>query len=60
MTSIENTDKKKYFIFRNDRKLTGDELTFEEATQELERWRKILKKWPDGTHVRMVEVTPKY
>lgn len=52
MEKLENKNAK-YIIMRDDRKISDEELTFEEATEELNRWKKILKRWPDGTKVRM-------
>lgn len=46
----------KYIVMRNDRPITNEELTLEEAQKELERWEKILTRWPDGTKVRLQEV----
>jgi hypothetical protein len=48
--------KAKYIVMRNDRPITNEELTFEEAMSELTRWENILKRWPDGTKVRIEEV----
>lgn len=54
---METTEKKpKYIVMRNDKPITNEELTLEEAQNELERWEKILKRWPDGTKVRLEEV----
>jgi hypothetical protein len=50
----------KYMVMRDDRKISDEELTLEEATKELERWRKILKKWPDGTKVRIEQIKRQY
>lgn len=52
---MEKTNEK-YIVMRDDRKITGEELSFEDATKELERWQKIIKKWPDGTKVRIEPV----
>lgn len=49
-------DEQKYVVMRNDKKITGEELTLDEATKELERWQNILKRWPDGTTVRIEPV----
>lgn len=46
----------KYIIMRDDKPMSNEELTLEEAKKELERWKIILKRWPDGTTVRMEEV----
>ena len=54
MDIVEN--KTKYIVMRNDKPITNEELTLEEATKELERWAAILKRWPDGTKVRIEEV----
>jgi hypothetical protein len=54
---METTEKKvKYIVMRNDRPITNEELTLDEAKDELARWEKILKRWPDGTKVRLEEV----
>lgn len=54
---MEVTEKRnKYIVMRNDRPITTEELTLEEAKKELERWETILKRWPDGTKVRIEEV----
>lgn len=55
---METTEKKanKYIVMRNDKPITNEELTLEEAKDELERWQNILKRWPDGTKVRIEEV----
>lgn len=54
---MEVTEKKvKYIVMRNDRPITNEELTLEEAKSELARWETILKRWPDGTKVRIEEV----
>jgi len=46
----------KYIVMRNDKPITNEELTIDEAKKELERWETILKRWPDGTKVRLEEV----
>jgi hypothetical protein len=46
----------KYVVMRNDKKITDEELSFDEAKRELERWENILKRWPDGTKVRIEPV----
>lgn len=51
------SDNKKYVVMRDDRKITDELLTLKEATEELERWKKILKRWPDGTKVRIETVS---
>ena len=57
MMYMENTEKKtKYIIMRNDKPITNEELTLDEAREELGRWEKILQRWPDGTKVRLEEV----
>jgi hypothetical protein len=53
---METVEKTKYVVMRDDKKITDDELSLEEATKELERWKKILKRWPDGTKVRIEPV----
>lgn len=54
---MELVEKKvKYIVMRNDKPITNEELTLEEAKDELERWENILKRWPDGTKVRIQEV----
>lgn len=54
---METTEKRaKYIVMRNDRPITNEELTLEEAKDELDRWEKILKRWPDGTKVKIEEV----
>jgi len=55
---METTEKKatKFIVMRNDRPITNEELTLEEAKSELTRWEQILKRWPDGTKVRIEEV----
>lgn len=51
---MEITEKSdKYIVMRNDKPITNEELTLEEAQQELERWQNILKRWPDGTKVKI-------
>jgi hypothetical protein len=50
-TEIENNSK--YIIMRDDKPISNEELSFDEAKKELERWQNILKRWPDGTKVRM-------
>ncbi len=50
-------DKNKYVVMRDDRKISEEELTLEEATKELERWKIILKRWPDGSKVRIEQVS---
>jgi hypothetical protein len=47
----KHTDK--YVVMRDNIKISNDEFTLEEATNELNRWKAILKKWPDGTKVRI-------
>ena len=47
----------KFIVMRNDRPITNEELTLEEAKKELDRWQTILKRWPDGTKVRIQEIT---
>lgn len=54
MEKIEKSVK--YIIMRNDKPLSNEELTLEDANKELERWQKILKRWPDGTSVKMKEI----
>ena len=54
---METEKTVKYKIMRNDRPISNEELTLEEAKKELERWQTILKRWPDGTKVRIQEVT---
>lgn len=54
MESIEK--KSKYIVMRNDRPISTEELTLDEAKKELERWENILKRWPDGTKVHIEEV----
>lgn len=56
MDIIEELDKKKYIVMRNDKPITNEQLTLEEAKKELERWQNILKRWPDGTKVRLEPV----
>ncbi len=56
MNLVDELDKKRYIVMRNDKPLTGEELTLEEAKKELERWQNILKRWPDGTKVRIEPV----
>lgn len=46
----------KYVVMRDERKISDEELSLEEATRELERWNKILERWPDGTKVRIEPV----
>jgi hypothetical protein len=46
----------KYKVMRNDKPITNEELTLEEAQKELNRWKQILKRWPDGTTVRLEPV----
>lgn len=53
---MEEEKNIKYVIIRDDRKITGEELSLEEAKLELERWQKILKRWPDGTSVKIEQV----
>jgi hypothetical protein len=54
---MEVTEKKvKYIVMRNDKPLSNEELTLEEANQELERWQNVLKRWPDGSKLSIVEV----
>ncbi len=54
---MEVTEKPaKYIVMRNDKPITDEELTLEEANKELERWNTILKRWPDGSKVRIQEV----
>lgn len=55
MKSVEE-NVAKYIILRNDKKLSGEVLTLEEAQDELKRWETILKRWPDGSKVRIEEV----
>ena len=50
------TKKSKYIVMRNDKPITNEELSLEDAQKELERWEAILKRWPDGTKVRIEEV----
>jgi len=40
-----------YIVMRNDKPSTGEKLTLEEAQKELDRWKKILKRFPDGSKV---------
>ena len=54
MESIEK--KSKYIVMRNDRPISTEELTLDEAKKELERWENILKRWPDGTKDHIEEV----
>lgn len=46
----------RYRVMRNDKPITNEELTLEEAQEELERWQNILKRWPDGSKMRIEEV----
>lgn len=55
MKSVEE-NVAKYIVLRNDKKLSGEVLTLEEAQDELKRWETILKRWPDGSKVRIEEV----
>jgi hypothetical protein len=48
--------EKKYLVMRNDKPISNEELTLGEAKKELERWNNILKRWPDGTKVRIEEI----
>lgn len=50
---MEEKNNEKYIVMRNDIPITTEELTLEEATKELERWQTILKRFPDGTKVRL-------
>jgi hypothetical protein len=56
MDLIDAIDKGRYIVMRNDKPITDEELTLEEAKKELERWKNILKRWPDGTKVRLEPV----
>lgn len=51
MALADEIDKMRYKVMRNDKPVTNEELTLEEAKKELERWQNILKRWPDGTKV---------
>ena len=53
-TALDNT---KYVVMRDDKKISDEELTLKEATEELKRWKKILKRWPDGTTVRIEQIS---
>jgi hypothetical protein len=52
----EVKDTTKYVVLRNERRTSQDEMTLEEATEELKRWQNIIKRWPDGSKVRIEEV----
>jgi hypothetical protein len=56
MNIVDTLNSKKYIVMRNDKPITNEELTLEEAKKELERWHRILKRWPDGTKVRLEPV----
>lgn len=56
MALADEIDKMRYKVMRNDKPVTNEELTLEEAKKELERWQNILKRWPDGTKVRLEPV----
>lgn len=53
---LESQSDTKYTVMRNDRRITDEELSLEDAQKELERWQNILKRWPDGTKVRIEPV----
>jgi hypothetical protein len=56
MALSDEVEKMRYKVMRNDKPVTNEELTLEEAQQELNRWQNILKRWPDGTRVRLEPV----
>lgn len=49
-------NKKKYVVVRSGLRVSDTEYDNpSEATAEVEYWRKIIKRWPDGTVVEVVE-----
>ena len=46
----------KYRVMRNDIKISDEEMTLEEATDELNRLEARLKKWPDGSKLRLEQI----
>jgi dsDNA-binding SOS-regulon protein len=49
--------EKKYTVVRSGVPITNEEMSLEEAKKELDRWQKILARWPDGTKVKIQEIT---
>lgn len=50
---MEESKNVKYIVMRDDRPISDEKFSLEEAQKELERWDNILKRWPDGTKVRI-------
>lgn len=45
---------KKYIVLRNGYKVSETEHdSYEDAEKELEDWNKIIKRWPDGSILRI-------
>ncbi len=49
-------EKKKYVVVRSGLRVSDLEYDSPaEATQELEHWKSVIKRWPDGSVVVVVE-----
>jgi hypothetical protein len=49
-------EKKKYVVVRSGLRVSDLEYDSPaEATQELEHWKSVIKRWPDGSVVAVVE-----
>lgn len=52
--------KKKYVVTRNGIRVSEFEYdSMEETSHEVAHWNKILKTWPDGTHITVEEYNDK-
>jgi hypothetical protein len=53
--SSSNPDKK-YIVVRDGRRVSEHEYNSKhDATQELNFWKKVVSRWPDGTKLDIVE-----
>lgn len=61
MTNPSNkTNNSRYVVIRNDVRVSDLEYsTKEEAKSEYDHWNKIIKRWPDGSKLEIVELKGK-
>jgi hypothetical protein len=59
MTALEEekpTTINKYMVTRNDIRISDEQFTLEDAKKELSRLESILKRWPDGSIIKIVPI----
>lgn len=53
---MSDTKNKKYVVVRSGLRVSDQEYDApNDAKPEVEHWNKILQRWPDGTHIEVVE-----